>query len=259
MTHSIPAAAIVAIAAIVTPSHGIVSDQVGVYGLVEEVLLHPDDQNPTRVEVRGVFSVAAGQLGDEYRPATAGYLAFTIEAGQEKPTRDQWRDLRSVAGTGECVAFGTRYSQQGVRVRPVGRGDLATTPYQVHMGVRKVENADYEPIRQLRYVVRPVTPADGAELPVRGDPRPGMRVLFGVHPCAADDGDLRYLFEVTLPDGETLGSPPIEPTKGETTWEAMLPLMAGDEITWRVRVLGAKLAVVPVATARFKAVAKSER
>jgi hypothetical protein len=230
------------------------SDQTGVYGLVDAVKFHGGAEQPTAVELRGVFAVAAGLLGDEYLPAAAGRLVFTIEPGKENQTLDQWRDLERLAGTGKVVAFGSRYAQSGVRVEPFGDVEVQGTEFRVHMGVHAVENADYAPIRQLRYVPEPVTPAHGSELGARGGDRPGMRVLLSARNCRATEPGLRYLFEVTLPSGATLASRPIAQTANETSWDVVLPLQPGDTITWRVRVLDADLDVVPVATSTFRVV-----
>jgi len=124
------------------------SDPVGIYALVDKVVLEPNTTNPERIQIWGAFAVAEGS-GYTYKSAERGYLYY--KSNPENPTacRNEWNDLKSVAGTGQIVAFGSRYGEKGAlrkkETKP-GNPDL----YPVAMGMTKVkEEKDYEPIKQL--------------------------------------------------------------------------------------------------------------
>ena len=92
------------------------SDPVGVYALVDKVILEPNGEAAQRVQVWGAFSVATGR-GEAYAPPVLGYLYFTVAQGKEDVCRREWNDLKKVAGTDQVVALGSRYEQQKLTVR----------------------------------------------------------------------------------------------------------------------------------------------
>src|SRR5437667_142238 len=47
------------------------------------------------------------------------FLYFTLKSGKEDTCRNEWNDLKAVAGTGQGVGFGGRYVSNG-RVRKAG-------------------------------------------------------------------------------------------------------------------------------------------
>src|SRR4029453_11411541 len=92
------------------------SDPVSVYAKVDRVVLEPDGEAPTAIQVWGVFSIAAATRGSDYQPAARGYPYFNVGRNAVMARRE-WNDLKQVAGTGQVVAFGTRWD--GVpRLRP---------------------------------------------------------------------------------------------------------------------------------------------
>jgi len=94
------------------------SDPVGIYAIVEKVIFEPSDNAPQRVQIWGVFALAdTARGGDYYTKPQQGYLYYTLPAGKEANARKEWADLKSVAGTGQGIAFGARYSPLG-KVRP---------------------------------------------------------------------------------------------------------------------------------------------
>jgi len=115
------------------------SDMVGIYGIVEKVVLEPSDAAPQRVQVWGAFALAEGR-GSTYQAPQRGYLYYTCPAGQESICRNEWADLRSLAGKKTGVGFGQRYKPTG-RVR--GPQEKAASPdtYPIEMGIVKVEGA----------------------------------------------------------------------------------------------------------------------
>lgn len=113
------------------------SGPVGVYGIIERVVLEPNDASPQRVQVWGVFAFVNGcapsqawetsapvecgvnaRLGADAAGGVSsvrrGFLYFKVPdvtAGVFTPAdvdlvRREWRDLAAVAGTGQAVAFG---------------------------------------------------------------------------------------------------------------------------------------------------------
>ena len=110
------------------------SDPVGIYALVEKVVTEPADGTPDRVQVWGVFALADRGSPDDYAEPVYGYLYYNA---QEKPdmARREWADLKSVAGTGQAVAFGSRNKEKG-RVRKAGDKPAAPDAYPIAMGVQ---------------------------------------------------------------------------------------------------------------------------
>src|SRR5436190_5670034 len=124
------------------------SDPVGIYALVDKVVLEPNETNPERIQIRGAFAIAEG-YGYTYKIAERGYLYF--KANSEKPTacRNEWSDLKAVAGTGQIVAFGSRYVEKGKLRKKETKAENPDV-YPVAMGLTKVkERDDYEPLKQL--------------------------------------------------------------------------------------------------------------
>jgi hypothetical protein len=94
------------------------SDPIGIYAVVEKVIFEPSEAAPQRVQIWGAFEFAdTTRGGDYYTKPQVGYLYYTLPANNEAIARKEWADLRSVAGTGQGVAFGRRYEPKG-RVRP---------------------------------------------------------------------------------------------------------------------------------------------
>lgn len=115
------------------------SDMVGIYAVVEKVVLEPSDTAPQRVQVWGAFALADGR-GSTYQAPQRGYLYYTCPSGQESICRNEWADLKSLAGKKTGVGFGQRYKPTG-RVR--GPQEKAASPdtYPIEMGIVKVEGA----------------------------------------------------------------------------------------------------------------------
>jgi hypothetical protein len=124
------------------------SDRVAVYGRVERVVFEPSADAPETVQVWGVFSVAQPNNMNDYRPAAQGYLYFS--PGKDRETaRREWSDLKSVAGTGQIVAFGLRW-EGTPRVRPTAEKPASPDAYSINTGVTKVAGrTEYAPISAL--------------------------------------------------------------------------------------------------------------
>jgi hypothetical protein len=124
------------------------SDRVAVYARIDKVVLTPDSAMPQTVQVFGVFSLAKANDPNAYEPPARGYLYFTL-AGDEALVRREWADLKSVAGTRQIVAFGSRYD---FRARLRAEKDPPASPdaYKTGTGVTKVNGqTDYPPVKGL--------------------------------------------------------------------------------------------------------------
>jgi hypothetical protein len=53
------------------------SDRIGIYAVVDRVVLEPNEQNPERIQVWGAFAVATRNDRDNYDAVQRGYLYFT--------------------------------------------------------------------------------------------------------------------------------------------------------------------------------------
>jgi hypothetical protein len=116
------------------------SDMVGIYGVVDKVTLEPSDKAPERIQIWGAFARADDKSGSTYEPAERGYLYFSCPSGQESVCRNEWSDLKSVAGKGTGIGFGQRYKPTG-RVRKADEKAASPDPYPIARGVVKVETA----------------------------------------------------------------------------------------------------------------------
>ena len=85
------------------------SGPLGIYGIVEKVVFEPNEQAPERIQVWGAFayveSSVVGQSLTVSRPAR-GYLYFRLGGPTDTVVKNEWADLKAVAGTGQAVGFG---------------------------------------------------------------------------------------------------------------------------------------------------------
>jgi hypothetical protein len=115
------------------------SDPMGVYAVIEKVVFEPNENAPERIQVWGVFSITEGKPGDFYQAPQRGYLYFTVPQGKEAVARKEWADLKSVAGTGQGIAFGNKYLFKG-RFRKAEEKPASPDVYPFGVGVTKVES-----------------------------------------------------------------------------------------------------------------------
>ena len=130
------------------------SDPVGAYAIVQKVTLAPSETAPSTVVIQGVFSFAvrrdsngqqpwpAGSFGtantgDVYAAVQRGSLYYTCAKGHEATCRNEWLDLKNIAGTNQIIGFGSRWAMTGT-VRPAT--DTAATPdvYPLNVGLVKM-------------------------------------------------------------------------------------------------------------------------
>jgi len=130
------------------------SDPVGAYAIIEKVVLEPNATEPTAVQIFGVFSFAvrraadgtqpwpAGSFGtantgDVYAAVQKGYVYYTCPKGKEATCRNEWTDLKSLAGTPEVIGFGSRWAMTG-RVHPVTEKSTTPDVYPLNVGLVKM-------------------------------------------------------------------------------------------------------------------------
>src|SRR6266511_2782240 len=88
------------------------SDPVGIYALVDKVVFEPNETDPERIQVWGAFAIAEG-YGYTYKNAERGYLYYKVNPDKPSACRNEWTDMKSIAGTGQIIAFGSRYAEKG--------------------------------------------------------------------------------------------------------------------------------------------------
>jgi hypothetical protein len=135
------------------------SGPLGIYGIVEKVVFEPDEAHAERVQVWGAFAYVDGGAARSLSVSKAehGYLYFRMPSGlgpdQTTAIRREWTDLKSVAGTGQAVGFGSWvYTGAFGALDPSKRS--SNPPYILEAAPRGGEQAD------LR--VRPASEKPGA-------------------------------------------------------------------------------------------------
>jgi hypothetical protein len=110
------------------------SDFVGVYAVVEKVVLEPSEAAPQRIQIWGAFALSDQKSGSNYGPAQRGYLYYTCPAGQEAVCLREWNDLKAVAGKDTGVGFGQRYKETG-RIRKADDRPASPDVYPIERGI----------------------------------------------------------------------------------------------------------------------------
>jgi hypothetical protein len=92
------------------------SGPLSVYAIVERVVFEPNERTPERIQVWGAFAYAhvkffqraEGDPTPTVSKAERGYLYFRLPTDGEsiKTVRNEWADLKAVAGSGQAVGFG---------------------------------------------------------------------------------------------------------------------------------------------------------
>ena len=86
------------------------SGALGIYGIVEKVVFEPNEQTPERVQVWGAFAYVENRIVSESLTVSKpvrGYMYFRLGGATDAIVRNEWADLKSVAGTGQAVGFGS--------------------------------------------------------------------------------------------------------------------------------------------------------
>lgn len=140
----------------VTPPANAFSDWVGVYAVIDKVVLEPSATAPERIQIWGDFAVADKNDRNTYLKAQRGYVYYTLPPGKEALARKEWADLKAIAGTAQVIGFGTRYQGVG-RVRKGDEKPGTPDPYPVGSGLVKMSDrgTTYAPIAELKALTRP--------------------------------------------------------------------------------------------------------
>ncbi len=118
------------------------SDFTGVYARIDRVVIENDT-----AQIWGVFAIAKPDDRNDYLPPARGYLYFKLGNNVEL-TRNEWNDLKQVAGTGEVVAFNARPFT--ARLRKSDEKPANPDAYSVNTGVNRVRGrTDYPPVRSV--------------------------------------------------------------------------------------------------------------
>ena len=124
------------------------SDPVGIYAIVDKAVFEPNETNPERIQIWGAFAIAEG-YGYTYKTAERGYLYYKVNPDKPTACRNEWTDMKSIAGTGQIIAFGSRYAEKGTLRKKEAKPEKPDV-YPVAMGLTKIKNVkDYEPLKQL--------------------------------------------------------------------------------------------------------------
>ena len=131
------------------------------YAIIEKVSFEPNEQEPERVQIWGVFSHVQLNYGEPglqspkaWVAAARGYFYAQIPPSAtdqvKRSIRAEWKDFKSVAGTQQAIAFGDWDTNidpkaQQLRMRrsdePKGQPD----PYATGTGVVKLAASGNQP------------------------------------------------------------------------------------------------------------------
>ena len=123
-----------------------VSDRMGVYCIVDKVVLEPQEAAKT-AQVHGVCAIADQESWYFEAPAR-GYFYYAAPTGSETIARAEWADLKSVAGTGQVVGFGRRYAPVG-KLRAATEAPSRPDSYPIHFGVVKFNGQGAPEVREI--------------------------------------------------------------------------------------------------------------
>jgi hypothetical protein len=129
------------------------SDRIGVYAVVEKVVLEPADAPAQRVQIWGAFALSDQRSGSTYGPAQRGYLYYTCPQGKESVCRAEWADLKSMAGTNAGAGFGHRYEPTG-RIRKADEKPSSPDVYPIQNGIVRVETASDRGAETMQVIER---------------------------------------------------------------------------------------------------------
>ena len=125
------------------------SDPTGIYAFVDRVVFEPSETAPERIQVWGGFALAKTENRNDYHDAERGFLYFKLRAGEEEICQKEWADLKSVAGTSQIVAFGSRNPANPITLRKTDAKVEKPDVYPKGWGMNKIKPRNYAPINQL--------------------------------------------------------------------------------------------------------------
>src|SRR4029450_2759310 len=144
------------------------SDPVGMYCLVTNVVMAPNEQNPATVQIWGACAASNGGVMEDgqfvpgwYDTPRKGYLYYSAPKGQEAICLREWTDFKRVAGTGDVVGFGARRQNLG-RIRLAGETPRDPDVYPISNGVTKMR-ADYVGLSSYNGLITALKKAAGTK------------------------------------------------------------------------------------------------
>ncbi len=137
-------------------NHLLASDWTGIYALVDKVVLEPNEQSPERIQVWGVFILSKGESGGSYEAPMRGYMYFSLPKEKVELAKTEWADLKKIAGTGQCVGFGSRSEPERQRRKVRRKQDKPELPdiFPLGIGLTKLPDDHYQ-VRPLKSVPAP--------------------------------------------------------------------------------------------------------
>src|SRR5262249_3952002 len=202
------------------------SDPVGVYALIDKVVLEPNANAPERIQGWGAFQLAQGRGGGNYDRPVRRYMYYAFGPGKEGVSRIEWADLKRVAGTGQCVAYGRRGQPKGGLRMPNEKASMPDV-YPVAMGVFKID-AGNPHARELRALPAAVSPAHGDGV------APGSVTLRARKSLDTDHPRAGHVFDLENQAGTKENSSATAAGEKEAVWSPQMPIRAGIQYTWRV-------------------------
>lgn len=146
--HSLKPATVLLVLLSLGAGRALGSDPIGIYALVDKAVFEPNETNPERIQIWGAFAIAEG-YGYTYKKAERGYLYYKVNPDKPTACRNEWTDMKSIAGTGQIIAFGSRYGEKGTLRKKDAKPEKPDL-YPVAMGLTKIKDVkDYEPLKQL--------------------------------------------------------------------------------------------------------------
>ncbi len=127
------------------------SDPVGIYALIDKVEIEPSEGPAERVRLHGVFAIAERKAGDDYSTPKRGFLYFSLPKEKQENARKEWADLKKMAGSGEGVAFGSRYNSLTIKVRTDSDTTKDAVAYPPGFGLTKL-NKDHPQTKALHAI-----------------------------------------------------------------------------------------------------------
>jgi hypothetical protein len=78
----------------------------GIYGIIDQITFEPNANAPDVVRISGIFVVPVSPSSGNYQLPQRGYLYLRIRPGMEQAIRNDWNELKRLAGTGQVIGFG---------------------------------------------------------------------------------------------------------------------------------------------------------
>jgi hypothetical protein len=125
---------------LVSSSLLLASGPAGVICIVDKVVFEPSDAAAQRIQIWGAFSVATSTT-NVFGPARAGYMYFSLPANATSAeiARKEWADLKSVAGTGTGVGFGSAWTNNNGKIRDAKDKVNSPDAYVIGSGVVRIQ------------------------------------------------------------------------------------------------------------------------